>query len=232
MEDGTLAKWDLLDSKVTFKIQTGKENRHMSKLRQCPADKNIYATGGNENDVKLWNLASENPSEPIFKARNLPHDNLDLRIPVWVQDITFLPRTTEVLGVGTRYGDLRLYDIRTSQRPVSNVKCFDHPVMSISATMNDRQVIIGSAKGEAGLFDLRNPKHERLLMKYVGHSGSIRHVEACKDKPYFVSCGLDRHLYVHKFSNKYHLKKVTQLMSNRLYNNVSYLKSILTRPLF
>jgi len=91
---------------------------------------------------------------------------------------------------------------------VSNMQCFDHAIMSISATMNDRQVIVGTAKGEACLYDLRNPKHEKLCMKYVGFTGSIRYTEACTDKPYFVSCGLDRHLYVHKFSQKTPVKKL------------------------
>lgn len=198
--------WNFVDAELSLSFKSGND---MRKIQQCPADKSVYATGGNENDLKVWNLSSETPSTPTFQAKNLPHDFLDLRVPVWIQDLTFLPRTTDLVAVGTRYGQIRLYDVRVeNRRPVSNVQFVDHPIMSIAATINDRQVIVGTARGEAGLYDLRNPGKEKLCLKYFGHAGSIRSIVASPDKPYFATVGLDRHLYVHKFTDRHPLKKV------------------------
>lgn len=195
---------------LNFDTYKGDGIKDMRKLRQCPSDKKFYATGGKENDVQIWNIESEKPEIPVFKARNVPHDNLDLKLPVWVQDLTFLPRTSEVVAVGTRYGQIRLYDVRapTNGRPVSNVQFADHPIMSITSTMDDRQVVVGTAQGEAGIYDLRNPGKEKLCLKFTGFSGSIRTMVACPDQPYVVSSGLDRHLCIHKFGERAPVKKV------------------------
>lgn len=212
LENGTIALWSCLDHEVVQTIKTikkgGESNHDLRKIRQCAEDSSFYATGGKENDLKIWNLASETPEVPEFKARNLPHDSLDLRLPVWIQDMTFMPRTTEVVAVATRYGQVRLYDVRAKERPVSNVQFVDHPLMSITSTLDDRQVVVGSAQGEAGLYDLRNPGKEKLCLKFFGSAGSIRTMTACKDQPYVVSGGLDRHLYIHKFSERKPVKKV------------------------
>jgi len=214
LENGTVGMWNCLESEITLQFQTYKDTsdglkRNMEKIRQCASDKSIYATGGKENDLKIWNLSSDKPEEPAFKARNLPHDFLDLRVPVWIQDLTFLPRTSELVATCTRYGQIRLYDVRAGQRPVSNVQFVDHAIMSISSTMNDRQVIVGTAKGEAGLYDLRNPGQEKLVKKFHDFSGSIRCMVASQELPYVISCGLDRHVYVHHLSQRLAVKKVS-----------------------
>jgi len=213
LENGTVGMWNCLESAITMKFRTYKDNsdgltRNMEKIRQCAMDKSYYATGGKENDLKIWNLSSEQPEVPFFKAKNLPHDFLELRVPVWIQDLTFLPRTNELVATCTRYGQIRLYDVRASQRPVSNVQFVDHAIMSISSTMNDRQVVVGTAKGEAGLYDLRNPGKEKLVKKFRDFSGSIRSMVASPELPYVVSCGLDRHVYVHNLSQRTPVKKL------------------------
>lgn len=204
-----MAMYNILNSEITLSFDTCKDDgeHDLQKIRQCPFDKKFYTTGGNENDVQIWNIESEKPEIPVFKAKNVPHDNLDLRLPVWVQDLTFLPRTTELVAAGTRYGQVRLYDVR-EVRPVSNVQFVDHPIMSITATMNDHQVVVGTARGEAGLYDLRFAGKEKLCLKYTGFSGSIRTMVACTDQPYVVSSGLDRHLCIHKFDTRIPVKKV------------------------
>jgi ribosome biogenesis protein NSA1 len=134
---GKVSLWSFTEDKNTLEIETGK---HLSKVQQCLDEKNIFATGGKENDLKIWNLNSTDPTVPTFKARNVPHDFLDLRIPVWVQDLTFMPQSNELVGLCSRYGHVRFYDPKVDNkgRPVINMDFMDHSLMSISATRNNR----------------------------------------------------------------------------------------------
>lgn len=62
-------------------------------------------TGGNENDLKLWRIGE---TEPVFQAKNLPNDWLQLRQPVWVADLCFLPASGgAVVATCSRYGYVR-----------------------------------------------------------------------------------------------------------------------------
>ena len=38
-------------------------------MRQNPVKRNVVATGGMENDMKVWDL--EDPEKPIFRAKNV-----------------------------------------------------------------------------------------------------------------------------------------------------------------
>lgn len=66
--------------------------------------RNIIATGGREHRLKLYDLEKQTM---IFSEKNLPHDWLELRVPIWVSDANFLPETQEIATVG-RYGYVRM----------------------------------------------------------------------------------------------------------------------------
>jgi len=206
VENGSVRVWNFGEACSVLDIKTGSQ---LSKLRHCNTDRAIIGTGGKENDLKIWNLKSERPEEPVFKARNVPHV-LELRVPVWVQDLTFLPRTTELVAVASRHGFLRLYDTKVDNRnrPVIDMTFCDHPLMSISSTRNDRQVVVGTSQGKVGLVDLRNYGKEKLVHLFHGFNGSVRSIVADEDSPFFVSCGLDRHLYLHNLNERKPIKKV------------------------
>jgi ribosome biogenesis protein NSA1 len=160
-------------------------------------------------------LKSETPEVPIFKAKNIPHE-YELRVPVWVQDLTFLPGATDLVAIASRHGFLRLYDTREDNRnrPVINMTFCDHPIMSISPTCNNRQVIVGSSQGKVGLVDIRHYGKERLAHMFHGFNGSVRSIVADEFSPFFVSCGLDRHLYLHDLKDKAPIKKVYKLQND------------------
>jgi len=121
-----------------------------------------------------------------------------------------MPQTTDLVAICSRYGQVRLYDSKADNkgRPVINIECQDHPLMAISTTQNDRQVLCGSSQGKLGLIDLRNPKNGQVVHNYIGHSGGIRSISANPNGPHFVSCGLDRHLYLHHMNEKKPVKKM------------------------
>ncbi|OXA36515.1 WD repeat-containing protein 74 [Folsomia candida] len=79
--------------------------------------------------------------------------------------------------------------------------------MCISPTRNDRQVIVGSAQGKW------SSRHSELWKGKVVHlfhgfNGSVRSIVADENTPYFVSCGLDRFLYLHNLNNRSPVKKL------------------------
>ena len=77
----------------------------------------FVAVGGKELDLALWDVQT---ATQTFQAKNVPHDKLDMRLPVWIKDIAFVD-SPSVCVTGTAYGQLRLYDICASRRPVWSV---------------------------------------------------------------------------------------------------------------
>ena len=59
----------------------------------------LIATGGKENDLKVWDLNDlSEKKDPMFKAKNLPDNWVLLREPVWVMSIDFLDANRVVVG--------------------------------------------------------------------------------------------------------------------------------------
>lgn len=61
-QSGVVKVWDESDSTV---IETGGP---LNRMRQNPAEENIIATGGKENDLKLWDLQT---GKSTFSAKNV-----------------------------------------------------------------------------------------------------------------------------------------------------------------
>lgn len=76
---------------------------NLNRMCHSHVQKNVIATGGVENKVKLFDLEKQ---KQIFLEKNLPHDWLNLRRPVWISDLNFLPETQQIASVG-RYGHVR-----------------------------------------------------------------------------------------------------------------------------
>ena len=51
----------------------------------------LIASGGKENDLKIWDLSKlGEKKEPIFRAKNVPDNWMQLREAIWIMDINFL----------------------------------------------------------------------------------------------------------------------------------------------
>ncbi|KAL1123865.1 hypothetical protein AAG570_001635 [Ranatra chinensis] len=163
----------------------------------------VLATGGKENDLKLWDVAT---GKQTFTAKNVRHDSLELRVPIWVTDITFLQGSKKV-AVTTKYGHVRLYDPSTcTRRPVVSVQIPEQALTCISCSSKDHHVIVGSGTGQMNLVDLRS---KGLVMnKYKGFVGGIKAIGCSADEPYIASVSLDRHFRIHHLFTKELLFKV------------------------
>lgn len=79
-------------------------------MRHSKINKHIIATGGQEHELKLFDIERKTR---IFLEKNVTHDWLQLRVPIWISDIDFLPHTEQIVTVG-RYGHVRSWLIHNS----------------------------------------------------------------------------------------------------------------------
>ena len=59
-------------------------------------EKCLIATGGKENDLKVWSL--DNMETPVYKAKNVADNWMRLREPVWIMSLDFLDKQRIVVG--------------------------------------------------------------------------------------------------------------------------------------
>ncbi|XP_032526165.2 WD repeat-containing protein 74 [Danaus plexippus] len=176
----------------------------IDRMKIFDGDTTMFATGGEENDLKVYRIGE---TEPLFVAKNLPHDWLQLRKAVWVSDLTFL--SPSELAVCSRHGYIRLYDTRAQRRPVCNVECDKMAATCISKGFDERQVFVGFGRGQLHQVDLRRG---HLDKGYKGAAGAITGVVISHGS--VISCSLDRHLRVHRADTKELLYK--QYLTSKL----------------
>uniref|UniRef100_UPI00398E9E60 WD repeat-containing protein 74 n=1 Tax=Pristiophorus japonicus TaxID=55135 RepID=UPI00398E9E60 len=184
------------------------------RMRQDPGRPERVGTGGKENELKVWDL--QRPQEPVFTAKNVRNDWLDLRVPVWMRDMQFIPSTDKIVTC-TAHGQVRVYDPSSPQRrPVLEMTYEEYPLTALSLTADGNSVVVGNTHGQMAVLDLRKGRLQKCLK---GQAGSLRSIQCHASLPLVASCGLDRFLRIHNTADK------------RLQHKV-YLKSRLNCLLF
>ena len=178
-----------------------KAGDNLDRMRHSKINKNMIATGGNEHKLKLFDLERQ---AQVFIEKDVSHDSLQLRVPIWISDIDFLPSTGHIVTV-SRHGHIRLYDPKTQRRPVINLEMKDEPLTTLAVTPREKQIIVGSGKGAMNLVDLREPA--KILNTYKGFEGAVTGIACSTVEPYVVSVSLDRKLRIHHIDTKELLKK-------------------------
>lgn len=100
VHSGEIKLWKFNDQGQV--ILNAGDNLH--RMRHSNVNKKIIATGGKENGLKLFDLERQ---KQIFSEKNVPHDFLNLRVPIWVSDIAFLQDSHKVVTV-SKFGHVRL----------------------------------------------------------------------------------------------------------------------------
>lgn len=164
----------------------------MSRMRQCAVDRKLICSGGKErqNNLKVWNLES---NECIFRTKNVPNDFLQLEVPVWDSDFGFID--ANCLSTCSRYGYVRVYDMRKQRRPVHNFTNDKEQISYTSLALHENEVFTGTTSGIIYAFDLRKMKH--VLHTYKGFSGSISDIGIDQSGKFLCSASLDRFVRVH-----------------------------------
>lgn len=199
VKSGEISLWSFDNRKEEILINAGE---NLNGMRHSCMQKNIIATGGLENRLKLFDLEKQ---KLIFSEKNLSHDWLELRVPIWISDLNFLSGTKQIATVG-RYGHVRLYDPHAQRRPVINLTIKDEALTCLSVTPKEKHIIVGSAKGKMNLIDLR--KSSTVLNTYKGFAGGVTGIACSMNNPYVASVSLDRYLRIHNIDTKELVKKI------------------------
>ncbi|GAB5354613.1 hypothetical protein AAMO2058_000134100 [Amorphochlora amoebiformis] len=183
-------------------IQVGQDIRAMEISTESQGK--ILATGGNEELLKLWDIKTK---KTVFKARNVKPDMLDLRYPVHVAVIRFVPGHgyKRVLS-GTAHHQVRLYDIKSGRRPVWSVNHCENAIRALVALSDGNSLIFGDGAGESFHVDIRT---SRVIGKFKGVGGAITSLREDPSREGLVaSTSLDRFVRVYDIKSRRMVNKV------------------------
>ncbi|KAI9217701.1 hypothetical protein BC828DRAFT_390487 [Blastocladiella britannica] len=166
---------DVMEVESTTEITLGLSP--LDRVRACtPTHPHLLALGGQNRDLVLVDLnkpATEaapkgkqseskyaglgreptawngelNPT-PVWYARNLAHDMLDMAVPVWITDLCFTNPEGSTVVTCTMYHDVKLYHTQTQRRPLAVVYCGEHPMRSITPVPGrPTEVVVADARG-------------------------------------------------------------------------------------
>jgi len=185
-----------------------KVDRSLCKMRGIPGNSCHIATAGKENHLQLWDV-NQIDKEPIFRAKNVPSDSLELRVPIWITDFCFpFQDSGDKIATVTRYGHVRLYDPKGSQRrPVLSMDWPEETLSAVSSTSLEHEIIVGTTTGHVAQFDLRM-SHKGMRRKYRGCTGGIRSIDCHPKHSCFAVVGLDRFLRIFDINKPKSIQKM------------------------
>lgn len=185
-----------------------KVDRSLARLRKVPGSTNLIATGGKESDLQLWDL-NKIDDGPVFRAKNVAMDSLELRVPVWITDFCFPDNaSSDKIATVTRYGHVRLYDCKSGQRrPVMSIDWPDQVLTATASTPSSDEILVASASGQIAQFDIRM-SHKGMRKKYRGCTGGIRSLKCHPTQNVFAAVGLDRFLRIYDVNQSKPIQKM------------------------
>eukprot|EP01135_Chromosphaera_perkinsii_P007241 Nk52_evm49s745 gene=Nk52_evmTU49s745 len=133
--------------------------------------------------------------DPVFKAKNVSNNMVDLEVPVWISKVRFIRQSaldiekrSFTIAVCSYYRDIKLYRTTVKRRPVNSLVVeSDHPItcmevcypegneLGSSCLFSEQNVklILGNAVGKAWVHDVDSWK---VCGAFRGSTGSIRSV--------------------------------------------------------
>jgi len=186
-----------------------KVDRSLAKMRKVPGNSNNFiVTGGKEHDLQIWDL-NKIESGPAFRAKNVPSDSLELRVPIWITDMCFPDNVSkDKVATVSRLGHIRLYDTKGHQRrPVLSMEWPDEVLTAISSTPCEHDVLVATATGHIAQFDIRMT-HKGMRRKYRGCTGGIRSLNCHPTRNCFAAVGLDRFLRIYDINQAKPIQKM------------------------
>jgi WD40 repeat protein len=182
------------------------DSKMVSRMRVDRVSCSRLVLGGREKELAVWDVATQ---KVLWTAKNVKHDNLSLRVPVWNVDMDFRSGTENELLALTAEREIRHYDMREGQRrPVYSIP-IDGTKMDVGdcrfnamALYGDFLAICGDVVGGLSMFDLRK-RHSVGAM--AGGGGSVRDISVDEDRGMICCGGADRYVRVYSIKS---LKKL------------------------
>jgi len=172
-------------------------------FRVHPIHSHLLATGGDERELCVWDLSklpnvadmgSKNVIKPIWTSKNVKHDNLDLRVPVWVTAIDWIPSSPSTLIVGTAFHQIRIYDTSKARRPIFSFELGKFPIRCLEfMPFSTDLVAIADNRGQLTLW---NTSTQKIAKSFKGIPGTITNISGAINNPWITVVGLDRYLRV------------------------------------
>ncbi|KAJ2359246.1 Ribosome biogenesis protein nsa1 (NOP7-associated protein 1) [Coemansia erecta] len=176
------------------------------RMRTHSARPHVFAVGGREHELSVWDAEhvetagagfAKPRSAPLFRARNVANDFLDLRVPVWVTDIQFTSAdaASPTLAVATGHGQIRLYDARAQQRPVHDWEASRHPIYHVLASHVRPELFFADNMGNVQQMDMRTG---HVFGAFKGVAGAVKSMALSEDGAKIAVAGLDRFVRVYE----------------------------------
>ena len=136
-----------------------------------------------------------------FKGKNLPHDELGLKIPIHDTDVVEIKDNPRLNYVSTAFGEIRLYDKKASPKPSINKKITKSKISKIDITEDNNYLFIGDNQGYCAMLDIRKSFHP--CKTFRGISASIKSLVNINKNNNILVGGFDRYLrwYDYKSGN-------------------------------
>ncbi|KAJ2749336.1 Ribosome biogenesis protein nsa1 (NOP7-associated protein 1) [Coemansia pectinata] len=178
------------------------------KMRVHDKRASVFAIGGREQELTVWDAEtaksagsstefSKPSGAPIFKSKNVCHDFLDMRVPVWITDMQFIGdnTTNPTIAISTGYKQIRIYDAKAKQRPVHDWEVSKHPINHILVSHAKPELFFADNEGNLQKMDLRTG---RIIGGYKGIAGAVKAISLSEDGTKVAAAGLDRFLRVYE----------------------------------
>lgn len=177
--------------------------------------------GGSEILATVVDISQK---KEVWRAKNVPHDTLNMRVPVFDKDGDWMDSSTIVTS--TAFGQIRLYDIRGPRRPIFDISLTDEiarnngitKIQQITRRDNDislncvrcnvhsqDNIIVSSNRGDMYSVDVRLATKEHkghVLGRFKGIQGSVRDIKIDENIENTVfATGLDRFVRAYNTKN-------------------------------
>ncbi|KAI9295484.1 hypothetical protein K502DRAFT_348988 [Neoconidiobolus thromboides FSU 785] len=166
-------------------------------------EKVAFATGGDEIELQVWEHKPEGPNQ-IFIAKNVPHDKLDLRVKVCINDLRFYKDTEQgyKVAIVTHYGQLREYHIKKKRRPVYDFQISEGPCQKVFLNEDENGYFVSTNTGNVKVINASG----RQIASYGGFSATVAQL-SCQNNIIF-SLTIDRNLYLHHAKDHTVIQKI------------------------
>jgi ribosome biogenesis protein NSA1 len=196
-KDGRIAltTWDDSSDHVGEKVQYLSP---IAPVDSCQINRRygLVATGGKDNNLKIWRTHGERHDEPLFEAMNVRDHVLDVPYPIHIVGTCVVD--PHVFGVATAFHDVRFYDMRVSQRPVQEFR-IDREISRRPTALqqwNCNKFLVSEASGDIHLYDTRRGFASRAKLR--GGVGSVRQmVKHAGGQQVLAAIGLDRKVRIY-----------------------------------
>ena len=148
------------------------------------------------NPFILYNI---NQQKVEFKGKNLPNDELNLRIPMHDMDIVEVKNNPRLNYISTAYGEIRLYDKKASPRPSLNKKITNTKINKIDITVDGNYLFVGDNSGYCAMLDIR--KSFSACKTFKGNSGAIKTLVNIEQNNNLIVSGFDRYVRIYDYKS-------------------------------